>query len=104
MEPEISMTSAKVSSLIDSAADVLEQLQRAANAGAKDSKRRAGLVLDQSGELLGTVSAGTSEAVAHLANSLVAFTKKKPLVALLLAVGAGALLVSAAKSAPSRRR
>jgi hypothetical protein len=54
--------------------------------------------------LLGTVSAGTSEAVAHLANSLVAFTKKKPLVALLLAVGAGALLVSAAKSAPSRRR
>jgi hypothetical protein len=97
------MTSANADTLRDSASDALDQLQSAAAPAIKEGKRQAGVLLDQGGELIERVSTRASEAAADLGKSLVAYTKKNPLIALLLAVGAGALLVSAAKSMQSRR-
>jgi hypothetical protein len=96
------MTSANVATLRDSASNALNQLQRAAAPAIKKGKRQAGALLDQSGELVGTVRAQANESAAALGKSVIAYTKKKPLIALLLAVGTGALLVSAAKSMQSR--
>jgi hypothetical protein len=97
------MTSANADTLRDSASNALDQLQSAAAPAIKEGKRQAGVLLDQGGELIDTVSTRASETAADLGKSLVAYTKKNPLIALLLAVGAGALLVSAAKSMQSRR-
>jgi hypothetical protein len=97
------MTSANADTLRDSASDALDQLQRAAAPAIKAGKRQAGVLLDQGGELIDTVSTRASETAAELGKSLVGYTKKNPLTALLLAVGAGALLISAAKSMQSRR-
>jgi len=97
------MTSANADMLRDSAADALDKLQHAAAPAIKEGKRQARVLFDQSGELLDTVSTRAGETASDLGKSLIAYTKKKPLIALLLAVGAGALLISAAKSTPSRR-
>lgn len=97
------MTSASTDTFRDSAADALDQLQRAAVPAIKEGKRQARVLLDQSGELMDTASVRAGEAATNLGKSLIAYTKKNPLIALLLAVGAGALLVSAGKSIPSRR-
>jgi hypothetical protein len=43
------------------------------------------------------------ETATDISKSLVSYTKKNPITALLLALGAGALLVSAAKSIRSHR-
>jgi ElaB/YqjD/DUF883 family membrane-anchored ribosome-binding protein len=92
------MTSVNADTLLDSASDALDQFQRAAAPAVKEGKRQAGVLLDQSGELMDIVSTRASESAAVAAKSLIAYTKKNPLLALLLAVGVGALLVSAAKS------
>jgi len=97
------MTSANVDTLRDSASDALDQLQRATAPTIKKGKRQAGALRDQSAELIDTVSTRASETVTDLGKSVIAYTKKNPLIALLLAVGAGALLVSAARSMQSRR-
>jgi hypothetical protein len=97
------MTSANADTVRDSASDTLDQLQRAAAPAVKESKRQAGALLDQSGALIERVGTRASETAADVGKNLIAYTKKKPLTALLLAVGAGALLVSAAKSMRSRR-
>jgi hypothetical protein len=68
----------------------------------KEGKRQAAHLLDQSSALIERVSSRASE-TADLGKSLIAYTKNNPLTAPLLAVGAGALLVSAAKSMRSRR-
>jgi hypothetical protein len=60
-------------------------------------------VLEQSGEILGDVSDRAIETATDLSKSLVSYTKKNPVTALLLVVGAGALLVSAAKAIRSQR-
>jgi hypothetical protein len=98
------MNSTNVDAPSDSASDALDQLQHAAAPAIKRGKRRAGVLLDQSRELIDATSQGAGEAITNLGSSLIAYTKKNPLVALLLAAGAGALLVTAAKSAQSRRR
>jgi hypothetical protein len=97
------MSSANSDTLRDSTADVLDHLQRAATPVIKQGKRQAGVLLDQGSELIDTVAAQAGDTAAELGKSLVAYTKKNPLTALLLAVGAGALLLSAAKSMQSRR-
>jgi len=97
------MTSANVDTLRDSASDALDQLQRAAAPTLKLGKRQAEVLFDQSSEMIDMVSTQASETAAELGKSIIAYTKKKPLIALLLAVGAGALLVSAAKSMRSPR-
>src|ERR1700722_2213154 len=97
------MTSANADTLRDSASEALDQLQRAAAPAIKEGKRQAGVLLDRGGDLFDAVSSRASETAADLGNGLVAYTKKNPLLALMLAVGAGALLVSAAKSVQSRR-
>jgi hypothetical protein len=96
------MTSVNADTLRNSASDALAQLQRAAPPALKEGKRQAGVLLDH-GELIDTVSTHASETAADLGKGLFAYTRKKPLAALLLAVGAGALLVSAAKVLQSRR-
>ena len=97
------MTSPKTDTLRDSASGALDQLQSAAAPAIKEGKRQAGVLLDQGSDLMESVSARAGETVADLGNQVVAYTKKNPLTALVLAVGAGALLVSAIKSMQSRR-
>jgi len=93
------MTSANADTVRDSASDALDQVQRAAAPAIKEGRRQAGILLDQSGDLMETVS----ETASNLGKGVIAYTKKNPLIALVLAVGAGALLVSAAKSMRSGR-
>jgi ElaB/YqjD/DUF883 family membrane-anchored ribosome-binding protein len=100
---ETNMNSANVNTLRDSASDALDQVQRAAGPAIKEGKRQAGMLLDQSGELIDTVSTRASEIAVDLGKGMIAFTKKNPFTALLLAVGAGALMISAAKSMRPRR-
>jgi hypothetical protein len=100
---ETNMNSANVNTLRDSASDALDQVQRAAGPAIKEGKRQAGALLDQSGELIDTVSTRASEIAVDLGKGMIAFTKKNPVTALLLAVGAGALMISAAKSMQPRR-
>ena len=97
------MSSTNVDALSGSASDALDQLQHAAAPAIKRGKRQAGVLLEQNRELIDATSQG-SEAITNLGNSLIAYTKKNPLIALLFAAGAGALLVTAAKSAQSRWR
>jgi hypothetical protein len=96
------MTSAHTDTLAKSASDSIDQFQRAAGPAIEQGKRQAGVLLDRGGDLLDTVSARAGETAAGLSKSLIAYTKKNPLLALLLAVGAGALLVSAARSRSGR--
>ena len=56
-----------------------------------EGKRQPGVLLDQGGELIYTVSTRGSETAADLGKGLMAYTRKNPLTALLLAVGAGAV-------------
>jgi hypothetical protein len=93
------MTSANADTVHDSASAALDQIQRAAAPAIKEGRRQAGVLLDQSGDLMDTVS----ETAAGLSKSVIAYTKKNPLIALVLALGAGALLVSATRSRQSRR-
>jgi hypothetical protein len=97
------MTSANSDSIRDSASDALDQFQRAAAPAIKEGQRQARVLVDQSGELIDTVSDHARETVADLGKSLIAYTKKNPVSALLLAVGVGALLVGATKTWQSRR-
>ena len=82
----------------DAASEGLDQLQRAAAPALKRTTRQAGMLLEQSGELIDSVGTDLSEKASQLGDSLISYTKKNPLIALLLAVGAGALLISVAKS------
>ena len=98
------MTSVNADTVRDSASDALDQIQRAAAPAIKEGKRQAGDLLDQSGELIDRVRTRAGETAAELSKGLIAYTKKNPLTALLLAVGAAALLVRAAKSIQSWRQ
>jgi len=97
------MTSANADTLRDSASDALDQVQRAATPAIREGSRQAGVLLDQSGELLEKVSTRAGETAASLGKSVIAYTKKNPVTALVLAVGAGALLISAVTAMRSRR-
>jgi hypothetical protein len=104
------MTSVNADTLRDSASEALARLQgaaapaiKAAAPAIKEGKRQAGVLLDQGGELIDSASACASETAADLGRSLTAYTRKNPLTSLLLAVGAGALLVGAAKAIQLRR-
>jgi phage tail tape-measure protein len=97
------MTSTNVDSLRDSASDTLDKLQRAAAPAIKKGRRQVGLLLDEGGDLLERAGTCASETAADLGNSIIKYTKMNPLAALLLAAGAGALLISAARSIQSRR-
>lgn len=96
------MTSATADTLGKAASDSIDQLQRAAGPAINEGKRQAGVLFDQGSELVDTVTARASETATGLGKSLIAYTKKNPLMALVLAVGAGALLVSTAKSRSRR--
>jgi len=97
------MTSADLVTVRDSASDALDQVQRAAGPAIREGKRQAGALIDQSGELMEKVSTRASETAADLGKSLVAYTKKNPITALVLAVGTGALLIGVTKLMQSRR-
>jgi hypothetical protein len=97
------MSSAPTDTLHDSAYKAIGQVQRAATPTLKEGKRQAGVLLDQGGDVIDMASARASETAAKLSKSVIAYTKKNPLAALAIAVGAGALLVSAAKLIRLRR-
>ena len=92
-----------VDAAVDSISDRMDQVRRSAAPVVKRAKRKAGGLLDQSGEILSDVSDRAIETATDISKSVVSFTKKNPITALLLALGAGALLVSAAKSIRSHR-
>jgi hypothetical protein len=92
-----------VDATVDGISDRMDQVRRSTAPVVKRAKRQAGALLEQSGELLSDVSDRAIETATDISKSLVAYTKKNPITALLLALGAGALLVSAAKSIRSRR-
>ena len=81
----------------------MDQVRRSAAPVVKRAKRQAGVLLEQGGEILSDISDRAIETATDISKSLVSYTKKNPITALLLALGAGALLVSAAKSMRSRR-
>jgi ElaB/YqjD/DUF883 family membrane-anchored ribosome-binding protein len=88
---------------VDRIADGMDQVSRSTAPVVKRVKRRAGVLLEQSGEMLGEASDRAIETATDISKSLVSYTKKNPITALLLVLGAGALLVSAAKSIRSQR-
>jgi hypothetical protein len=61
------------------------------------------VLLEQGGEIFSDVSDRAIKTATDISKSLVSYTKKNPITALLLALGAGALLVSAARSIRSQR-
>lgn len=97
------MNSANVDSLRSSASDARDQVQSAAAPAIKEGKRQAGILLDQSGQLIDEVSTRAVETAADLGKSVISYTKKNPVTALLLAVGAGALLIGVTRSMQARR-
>jgi hypothetical protein len=97
------MISAKADDLRNSASDGLDQIQRAADPAIKQAKQQAGVLLDESGDFIDSVTSRVSDTAVDLGKSLLAYTKRNPIAALLIAIGAGALLISAAKSIQSRR-
>ena len=94
----------KTEALADMAADAFDQVSRAAAPAIKKGKRQAGRLLDQCGELFDSVTSRAGETAADLGRGILVYTKKNPLSALLLAVGAGALLIGAVTSFHSRNR
>jgi ElaB/YqjD/DUF883 family membrane-anchored ribosome-binding protein len=92
-----------VDATVDGISDRMDQVRRSTAPVVKRAKRQAGVLLEQSGEILSDVSDRAMETATDISKSLVSYTKKNPITALLLALGAGALLVSAAKSIRSHR-
>jgi len=80
----------------DSATEAAEHLQRMAESAVNDGKEKAGVLLDQSGDLIDSVKDQAAGTAADIGNRVVGFTKNNPVIALLIAVGAGALLIAAA--------
>jgi hypothetical protein len=91
-----------VDATVDRIAGGMDQVRRSTAPLVKRAKRQAGVLLEQSGEILSDVSDRAIETATDLSKSLVSCTKKNPITALLLVLGAGALLVSAAKSIRSQ--
>jgi len=92
-----------VDATVDGISDRMDQVRRSTAPVVKRAKRQAGVLLEQSGEILSDVSDRAIETATDISKSLVSYTKKNPITALLLALGAGALLVSAVKSIRSQR-
>ena len=98
------MTNSRIPTLLDLASIALDHFQQVAEPVAGEATRRKGLLLDQSGEVIDTAGARAAEILAELGKGLISYAKKNPLAAVLFAVGAGVLLVSAANSASKRQR
>jgi hypothetical protein len=97
------MISATKGTLRDTATAALDEAGRTAAPAIKEAKRQARTLMDQSGALIDTVATRARETATDIGEGLLAYTKKHPLTALLLALGAGAVLISAANSVRSRR-
>jgi hypothetical protein len=87
-----------VDATVDRISDRMNQVRRSTAPVVKRAKRQSGVLLEQGGEILSNVSDRAIETATDISKSLVSYTKKNPVTALLLVLGAGALLVSAAKS------
>jgi hypothetical protein len=88
---------------VDRLVDGMDYVRRSTAPVVKRVKRQAGVLLEQSGEMLSEASDRAIDTATDISKSLVSYTKKNPITALLLVLGAGALLVSAAKSIRSQR-
>jgi DNA-binding MurR/RpiR family transcriptional regulator len=97
------MISATKDTLRDTATAVQDEAGHTAAQAIKDAKRQARTLMDQSGALIDTVATRARDTATDIGDGLLAYTKKHPLTALLLALGAGALLIGAANSVRSRR-
>jgi hypothetical protein len=92
-----------VDATVDRISDRLDQVRRSTAPVVKRAKRRSGMLLEQGGEILSDVSDRAIETATDISKSFVSYTKKNPITALLLVLGTGAFLVSAAKSIRSQR-
>lgn len=90
--------STNVHALKNSASDVLDEMGKSLKRG----KRQAGVLIDQGGELIDTISSRATDMASDLSRSVVHYTKKNPRTALLLALGAGVLLLSAVRAVQPR--
>lgn len=90
--------STNVHALKNSASDVLDEMGKSLKRG----KRQAGVLIDQGGELIDTISSRATDMASDLSRSVVRYTKKNPRTALLLALGAGVLLLSAVRAVQPR--
>ncbi len=88
---------------VDGISDRVDQVRRSTAPVVKRAKRQAGVLLEQGGEIVSDISDRAIETATDISKSLVSYTKKNPVTALLLALGAGALLVSAVRSIRSQR-
>jgi hypothetical protein len=98
---EILMTAQNAGTLRASAAGALDEVARAAAPAINRVKQQTGVLVDQSGAVIDSVTTRTAETVNDLGERAIAYAKRNPLGAMLLALAAGALLVAAAKSARS---
>jgi hypothetical protein len=96
------MTSANLDTVRDAAADAMDGARRAAAPAVNEVKRQAGVLVDQSGALLDSATSRALDTASDIGAGLIAYTKNHPITALLLALGAGALLVGATSSRRSR--
>jgi hypothetical protein len=90
--------STNVHALKSSTSDVFDQVGKSLKKG----KRQASVLIDQGGELIDTVSTRATDIASDLSRSVVRYTKKNPRTALLLALGAGVLLLSAMRAVQPR--
>jgi hypothetical protein len=97
------MPAAKTETTTDSGTHAIDALTRAAAPAINEGKRQFGVLLDSGSEFLDSVSGRITDTASDLGKNVLDYTKKNPMTALLLAVGAGVLLFSAAKSIQSRR-
>jgi hypothetical protein len=97
------VTSANLETIRDTAVDAMGEVRRAAAPAVKKTKRKAGALIAESGALLDAAASRTRDTASDIGEGLIAYTKKHPITALLLALGAGALLVGAANAVRSPR-
>jgi hypothetical protein len=90
--------STNVHALKSSTSDVFDQVGKSLKRG----KRQANVLIDQGGELIDTVSTRATDMASDLSRSLVRYTKKNPRTALLLALGAGVLLLGVVRAVQPR--
>jgi hypothetical protein len=90
--------STNVHALKSSSSDVFDQVGKSLKKG----RRQANVLIDQGGEFIDTVSTRATDIASDLSRSVVRYTKKNPRTALLLALGAGVLLLSAVRAVQPR--
>jgi ElaB/YqjD/DUF883 family membrane-anchored ribosome-binding protein len=90
-------------SLIHAAANTVADAAGSIAPTVKSATQQIGVLADQSGDFLESAKDRLREQGGDILRQVVAYTRQHPLAALAIAIGAGALLASAAHASASRR-